>query len=139
MGLFGKKKKQLDQNGYEIEEPPFDNGDDTGIDYRDPEDLNDDDDEVELFENAFTANNDPDMEVAYDGTGSEVICPYCYCIMGFKDGMYMCTQCEMVMDREKFFDYIGLEPLGPECAECNHKFPHCIDCPHGYDIDQYDV
>jgi hypothetical protein len=84
----------------------FDNGDDTGIDY------------TELYENeedGIDYDTEEDFEYPYediyDLDGDEVICPICGGTIQLKDGkIYICPSCEHTMTREEFLAYIGVDP-----------------------------
>lgn len=75
---------------------------------------------------------DDSYEDVYDEEGNEVNCDYCYTEMKWKDGQYICPGCGQVMSRKVFFNYIGANPPGPECEQCDNIYPGCIACPHGY-------
>lgn len=71
-------------------------------------------------------------EDIYDEDGNFVICDICGGEMKWKDNECVCPECGRRMDRETFFDYIGAEPPGPECAGCENIYPGCVICPYGY-------
>jgi hypothetical protein len=75
---------------------------------------------------------DHDYDDVYDEDGDGVYCDLCNSEIGWKDGQYICTGCGRVIDRDVFFNYIGAEPPGNECATCNNLYPGCLVCPHGY-------
>ena len=70
---------------------------------------------------------------AYDEEGNSVQCDRCGMDLVINDdGEYYCAECDEIWDRQKFFDYIGAEPPGPECIVCDNDYPSCQDCPYGY-------
>ena len=83
---------------------------------------------------------DESYEDIYDEDGyyASVECKYCGEDIKFKDGKYICPNCNNVIDRLELFNAIGAEPLGPECLNCNNLYPGCISCPHGY-VDDDDI
>lgn len=77
---------------------------------------------------------DESYEEIYDEDGSEayVICNYCRTNIRFKDGQYICPNCNTVIDRATYFNYIGANPPSEKCLSCDSNYPHCIWCPNGY-------
>ena len=69
---------------------------------------------------------------AYDEDGNTVECEWCGAEIIIKNGEYYCPRCEEVWSRKKFFDYIGSQPPGPECINCDNDYPSCGYCHHGY-------
>lgn len=78
-------------------------------------------------------------ELVYDEDGDTVECDWCGQELIWKNGEYYCPGCEEIWSREKFFDYIGADPPGDECYDCDNLYPGCIACPHGYADDEDDT
>ena len=76
--------------------------------------------------------NSHSVDLAYDEEGDSVECDVCGCELVIDDGKYYCPECDEYWSREKFFDYIGAEPPGPECINCDNDYPSCGYCHHGY-------
>lgn len=103
----------------------FDNGDDNGIDYS------------ELYESEFEDEDevqfDGDLyEDVYDEDGFPVVCDICGSEVKWKEGHYICLECGKEFERTEFFNYIGTEAPGPECASCDNLYPGCQICKYGY-------
>lgn len=84
----------------------------------------------------FFGNSEMDSYV-FDEDGNEVHCPLCGGPMIFdSNNRYVCSECQTIMERGEFFDYIGVESLGPECLTCNSLYPGCEMCPYGYVVEE---
>ena len=78
------------------------------------------------------------MTSAYDEEGNGVYCEHCDGELHFKNGEYVCPDCDASMSRSDFFSYIGADLPGSNCYSCDTNYPLCKkQCPH-YEIDPND-
>lgn len=111
MALYGNKG----------DEPDFDNGDDSGLDYRDLGEESEDEEEAS-YEELY----DPFVgEDVFDEDGNEVNCPDCGEEIRWVNGAYICPQCKTTMDRVRFLEFIGSDHALDKCASCKANYPAC--------------
>ena len=75
---------------------------------------------------------DESYEDVFTEDGDDVVCDICGKEIKWKDGKYICPNCEQEFSRKEFFNYIGAEPPGKKCITCKELYPGCVSCPNGY-------
>lgn len=93
----------------------------------------------DLFLKYFNSHS---VDYAYDEDENSVDCEWCRQPIVYKDGEYYCPECDRTISRQEFFEYIGAEPPGSECYNCDNNYPVCTICQYGYvdddDEDDYE-
>ncbi|MCM1363412.1 MAG: hypothetical protein NC215_00310 [Ruminococcus sp.] len=117
MGLFNSKKPH--------DEYDFIYGNKQGSKHSEPE-------YGDSYDRVYGYELDKSYEEVFDEDGNSVNCDRCDGLMTWHDGQYVCPECDRVMSRREFFEYIGSTPPGPKCETCGNLYPGCTDCPHGY-------
>lgn len=80
----------------------------------------------------------PTHSYVYDADGNEVSCPICNGeVIYDADNNYICFRCKTIIQRDDFFELIGVKPAGPKCSTCKNIYPGCDSCPYGYVATDY--
>lgn len=87
--------------------------------------------DIETTEPVFGETYEDVYDNVYDEDGDFVHC-VCGGTIKWKDGIYICPDCDETLSRLEFFNYIGANPPGPECVTCMNLYPGCVICPYGY-------
>ena len=74
------------------------------------------------------------IDGCYDEDGMSVTCDWCDGNIVWRDGIYICRECDKVFERAEYFNYIGADPPDAQCLICDSNYPICKSWCHLVDV-----